>query len=72
MKWPEWRILIVSVSVLAILVWIAHVILHVDYWTAFGICFTAILVNAIVAKIEGRRPGAFENPRPPKDPSEDE
>jgi hypothetical protein len=65
------KMFFLSMGVIAIFAWIAGAIFHLGYLDAVGFCFGAILVHGVVARIKGKRPGGFENPRPRQDPSED-
>jgi hypothetical protein len=62
------RISLVAIAVMAILAWLVHALLHVNFWLAFGFVFLGIVINGIVATFEDNAPGGFNNPR--QDPPE--
>jgi hypothetical protein len=48
------RVSLVAVALVAVIAWIVHALLHVNFWLAFGCGVAGILLNVVVNSFRKR------------------
>ena len=63
-RFIDWRIFFIMMGAASLLAFGLHAWTHLNFWICLGMVVVAILVNGIIATIEDKMPGGFNNPKP--------